>query len=166
MQRTGTHCNAMQHTAMQYHTLQRTATYCNALQCTPIQCNTLAPSSRLKKSLKRTQQNTATNCNTLHRTATHCTTLQHTAMHCNALQHGKLTDYKNKKRIQSWRSRNLQLKEFSNASTTHCYTLLHMATRCNTAYNLKNKNRKVFEIGALARERATQMCQRHTADTL
>jgi len=65
--RPGTRCNTLQHTATHCNTLQHTATHCNTLQ------------------------HTAAYCNTLQRTVIHCNILQHTAAHCNTLQHNMVS---------------------------------------------------------------------------
>jgi len=74
LQRTATHCNALQHAQ------RRTATHRNALQCalprTATHCNALQHTATHYNA----QQCAATHCNALQRIATHCHT------HCNALQ--------------------------------------------------------------------------------
>ena len=71
----------MPHTISHCNTLQRTATHCIALQHTPAG-GTDAIIHCVHSSLL---QRTAMHCNALQRTATHCNTLQHTATHCNTL---------------------------------------------------------------------------------
>jgi len=58
------------------HTLQHTAIHCNALQHTATEWHRHGVSS---EQLTKILQYTATHCNTLQYTATHCNTLQHTA---------------------------------------------------------------------------------------
>jgi len=112
LQRTATHCNALQHTTLQYcdtlkydlqwYCSQHTATYYNALQRTATHCNTLHCNTSIYLT-RFTKILSSTHCHTLQRTA-------HNATHYTAtLRHTETWH------TQTWLTMML--------SSTHCHTL-------------------------------------------
>jgi len=83
IQRSATHCNTLQPSAMLCIALQQHA---YSLDVSPVYWKRNVWAIKGVVLLVRTLQHTATHCNTLRHTATHCNTLQHTATHRNTLQ--------------------------------------------------------------------------------
>jgi len=89
LQRTATHCNALQHTATHspihsvIDVVECVATHCNILQHTATHCNTLQHIHLFIQSLMLLSvlQPTATYCNALQHTTTHCNTFTYSFSH-------------------------------------------------------------------------------------